>query len=78
MHDFFRLLVMPSEKENQDFVNKIPQIKVFLGQAKYGRSLPIYPDYNRISDNVGRAIKSVCRVKVCQQNHSKQLNNVWI
>jgi len=43
----------------QEFVQKIPQIKVFLNQAKYGRSRPIFPGYNRISDSVGRAIESV-------------------
>ncbi len=43
----------------QDFVNKIPQVKVFLDQAKYGRSRPIFPGYNRISDSLGRAIESV-------------------
>ncbi|MBX9258893.1 ABC transporter substrate-binding protein [Desmonostoc muscorum CCALA 125] len=43
----------------QEFVNKIPQVKVFLDQAKYGRSRPIFPGYNRISDSLGRAIESV-------------------
>lgn len=43
----------------QEFVNKIPQVKVFLEQAKYGRSRPIFPGYNRISDSLGRAIESV-------------------
>lgn len=58
MHDFFPLLAMQSPKY-QNFVNKIPQVKVFLDQAKYGRSRPIFPGYNRISDSVGRAIESV-------------------
>lgn len=43
----------------QDFVKKTPQVKVFLDQAKYGRSRPIFPGYNRISGSVGRAIESV-------------------
>ncbi len=43
----------------QNFIKKIPQVKVFLDQAKYGRSRPIFPGYNRISDSVGRAIESV-------------------
>ncbi|MFN6518053.1 MAG: ABC transporter substrate-binding protein [Nostoc sp. CreGUA01] len=43
----------------QEFVNQIPQVKVFLEQAKYGRSRPIFPGYNRISDSLGRAIESV-------------------
>ncbi|AFY31350.1 ABC transporter substrate-binding protein [Calothrix sp. PCC 7507] len=45
--------------EYQEFVQKFPQVKVFLEQAKYGRSRPIFPGYNRISDNLGRAIESV-------------------
>lgn len=43
----------------QAFVQKVPQVKVFLDQAKYGRSRPIFPGYNRISDSLGRAIESV-------------------
>jgi multiple sugar transport system substrate-binding protein len=46
-------------RKYQDFINKIPQVKVFLDQAKYGRSRPIFPGYNRISDSLGRAIESV-------------------
>ncbi|BAY34081.1 extracellular solute-binding protein [Nostoc carneum NIES-2107] len=43
----------------QTFTEKFPQLKVFLDQAKYGRSRPIFPNYARISDNLGRAIESV-------------------
>ncbi|WGV26348.1 ABC transporter substrate-binding protein [Halotia branconii] len=43
----------------QAFVNELPQLKVFLDQAKYGRSRPLFPGYNRISDSVGRAVESV-------------------
>jgi len=43
----------------QEFVQKLPQVKVFLDQAKFGRSRPIFPGYNRISDSLGRAIESV-------------------
>jgi multiple sugar transport system substrate-binding protein len=43
----------------QEFVQKLPQVKVFLDQAKYGRSRPNFPSYNRISENLGRAIESV-------------------
>ncbi|HLO86535.1 MAG TPA: ABC transporter substrate-binding protein [Nostocaceae cyanobacterium] len=45
--------------EYQQFLEKQPQIKVFLEQAKFGRSRPIFPGYNRISDNLGRAIEAV-------------------
>ncbi|MFN6540826.1 MAG: ABC transporter substrate-binding protein [Nostoc sp. EkiNYC01] len=43
----------------QEFIQKTPQVKVFLEQAKYGRSRPVFPGYNRISDSLGRAIESV-------------------
>lgn len=43
----------------QKFVEKIPQIKVFLEQAQYGRSRPVFPGYNRISDSIGRAVEAV-------------------
>ncbi|MBD2205317.1 ABC transporter substrate-binding protein [Calothrix sp. FACHB-1219] len=43
----------------QKFIQKFPQIQVFLDQAKFGRSRPIFPNYSRISDNLGRAIESV-------------------
>ncbi|BAY14318.1 extracellular solute-binding protein [Anabaenopsis circularis NIES-21] len=43
----------------QEFVKKIPQVKVFLEQAQYGRSRPIFPGYNRISDGIGRAVEAV-------------------
>jgi multiple sugar transport system substrate-binding protein len=42
----------------QEFKNKQPAVDVFLNQAKYGRSRPIFPGYNRISDNLGRAIEA--------------------
>jgi multiple sugar transport system substrate-binding protein len=45
--------------EYQKFLAKQPQIKVFLEQAKFGLSRPIFPGYNRISDNLGRAIEAV-------------------
>ncbi len=40
------------------FRAKQPAVDVFLEQAKYGRSRPIFPRYNRISDNLGRAIEA--------------------
>ncbi|WP_414754473.1 ABC transporter substrate-binding protein [Anabaena sp. CCY 9910] len=43
----------------QAFVKKVPQAKVFLEQAKYARSRPTFPGYNRISDSVGRAVEAV-------------------
>jgi multiple sugar transport system substrate-binding protein len=43
----------------QDFVAQQPAVQVFLDQAKYGRSRPIVPGYNRISENLGRAIEAI-------------------
>ncbi|HEY9645561.1 MAG TPA: ABC transporter substrate-binding protein, partial [Chroococcidiopsis sp.] len=40
------------------FIAQQPAVQVFLDQAKYGRSRPIFPGYNRISDNLGRAIEA--------------------
>ncbi|TVP64996.1 MAG: ABC transporter substrate-binding protein [Nodularia sp. (in: Bacteria)] len=47
------------DPQYQEFVKKLPPVQVFLDQAKYGRSRPIFPGYNRISDSLGRAIESV-------------------
>ncbi len=41
------------------YVAQQPVVSVFLDQAQYGRSRPIFPGYNRISDSLGRAIEAV-------------------
>lgn len=43
----------------QAFVAQQPAVKVFLEQAEYGRSRPIFPGYNRLSDSLGRALEAV-------------------
>jgi multiple sugar transport system substrate-binding protein len=43
----------------QAFVEEQPPVKVFLEQADYGRSRPIFKEYSRISESLGRAIESV-------------------
>ena len=43
----------------REFIAKQPVLNVFLQQAQYGRSRPIFPGYNRISESLGRAIESV-------------------
>lgn len=43
----------------QAFIAKAPAVKVFLQQAEKARSRPIFPGYNRISENLGRALESV-------------------
>ncbi|MEA5573834.1 ABC transporter substrate-binding protein [Calothrix sp. UHCC 0171] len=42
-----------------EYAKQQPAVKVFLEQAKFGRSRPIFPGYNRVSENLGRAIESV-------------------
>ncbi len=43
----------------QEFLREQPALKVFLEQAQYGRTRPIFPGYNRISENIGRALEAV-------------------
>jgi multiple sugar transport system substrate-binding protein len=47
------------QPEYQAFLQTNPSVQVFLDQARHGRSRPIFPGYNRISDSLGRAIESV-------------------
>ena len=42
----------------QKFKAQQPAVDVFLKQAAYGRSRPIFPGYNRLSENIGRAIEA--------------------
>ncbi|MGJ3248335.1 MAG: ABC transporter substrate-binding protein [Elainellaceae cyanobacterium] len=42
----------------QDFVEQQPAIRIFLNQAPHGRSRPILPGYNRLSEQLGRAIEA--------------------
>jgi multiple sugar transport system substrate-binding protein len=44
--------------EYQQFVRDNPLIKVFLEQMKWVRARPIIPKYNRLSENLGRAIEA--------------------
>lgn len=43
----------------QTLVEQQSAVNVFLQQAEYGRSRPIFRGYSRISENLGRAIESV-------------------
>ncbi|MBD2091470.1 ABC transporter substrate-binding protein [Microcoleus sp. FACHB-1515] len=56
----------------QAFVRQQPALSVFLDQAETGRSRPIAPGYNRISDSLGRAIEAVLLQK---QTPSEALAN---
>ncbi|NJR46355.1 MAG: ABC transporter substrate-binding protein [Hyellaceae cyanobacterium CSU_1_1] len=42
----------------QNFVAENPVIKVFLEQMQWAKSRPIIPQYNRLSENLGRAIEA--------------------
>jgi len=43
----------------RQFAEQQPAVDVFLKQAEFGRSRPIFPGYSRISENLGRAIETV-------------------
>ena len=45
-------------KVYQNFVEHNPVVKVFLDQMHYAKSRPIIPQYNRLSENLGRAIEA--------------------
>lgn len=45
-------------QEYQDFVESNPVVKVFLKQMQWAKSRPIIPQYNRLSENLGRAIEA--------------------
>ncbi len=55
----------------QEFIKELPMLKVFLDQAKFGRSRPIFPGYNRISENIGRAVEAVLLGKSSPQEALK-------
>ena len=45
-------------KAYQNFVTANPVVEVFLEQMHYAKSRPIIPQYNRLSENFGRAIEA--------------------
>ena len=45
-------------KAYQNFVKENPTIEVFLKQMHYAKSRPIIAQYNRLSENLGRAIEA--------------------
>ncbi|PSB05253.1 ABC transporter substrate-binding protein [Merismopedia glauca] len=48
-----------NSEKYRDFTQEQPAVRVFLEQAQYGRSRPLFPGYSRLSDRLGRAIESV-------------------
>jgi multiple sugar transport system substrate-binding protein len=55
----------------QEFVKQQPALNVFLEQAKDGRNRPNFPGYNRVSENIGRAVESVLLGKSSPQDALK-------
>ncbi len=55
-----------------EFAKKQPAVNVFLDQAKFGRSRPIFPGYNRVSENIGRAVEAVLLGKASPTEALKQ------
>jgi multiple sugar transport system substrate-binding protein len=55
----------------QKFIKELPMLEVFLEQAEFGRSRPIFPGYNRISENIGRAVEAVLLGKSSPQEALK-------
>jgi multiple sugar transport system substrate-binding protein len=55
-----------------EFAKKQPAVNVFLEQAKFGRSRPIFPGYNRVSENIGRAVEAVLLGKASPTEALKQ------
>jgi multiple sugar transport system substrate-binding protein len=45
-------------EEYQNFVRENPVLKVFLEQMQWSKARPIIPKYNRLSENLGRAIEA--------------------
>ncbi len=56
----------------QEFIQKQPALKVFLEQAQYGKARPIFPGYNRVSENIGRAMEAVLLGKSSPQEALKK------
>ena len=43
----------------QAYIKEQPTAKVFLEQAQYGRSRPVFAGYTRVSESIGRAMEAV-------------------
>ncbi len=46
-------------EEYQAYLKKHPTAKIFLEQAQYGRSRPVFAGYSRVSQSIGRAMEAV-------------------
>lgn len=61
----------------QQFVRQQPAVEVFLQQAPYGRSRPIFPGYSRLSDALGRAIEAVLLNQSTPEQALQQAQRRW-
>ncbi|MGB6298919.1 MAG: extracellular solute-binding protein, partial [Rivularia sp. (in: cyanobacteria)] len=43
----------------QSYIDKNPTAAIFLEQAQYGRSRPVFAGYTRVSESIGRAMEAV-------------------
>jgi multiple sugar transport system substrate-binding protein len=65
------LLARQSEAYQQ-FVAQQPSLEVFLEQMAVARSRPLFAGYNRVSENLGRALESVLLQKSSPEEALKQ------
>jgi multiple sugar transport system substrate-binding protein len=64
----------------QTYVQQNSVLNVFLEQAKHGRSRPIVPGYNRLSESLGRAIEATLLGKVSPETALQQAQHrlAWV
>ncbi len=56
----------------QAYIENNPTAKVFLEQAQYGRSRPVFTGYTRVSESIGRAMEAVLLGKSSPQEALKE------
>ncbi len=59
-------------EEYQVYLKKHPTAKIFLEQAQYGRSRPVFTGYSRVSQSIGRAMEAVLLGKSSPQDALKE------
>ena len=59
-------------EEYQAYLKKHPTAKIFLEQAQYGRSRPVFAGYSRVSQSIGRAMEAVLLGKSSPQDALKE------
>lgn len=56
----------------QTYIENNPTAVIFLEQAKYGRSRPVFTGYTRVSESIGRAMEAVLLGKSSPQEALKE------